>query len=81
MVCYAEIGSRVITSGGSYAYVEKAFGTFPGYIINWLYFLGWGAISSAALMNIVADSLNVFYFLFCQCNGACRFLSDFGSFL
>jgi basic amino acid/polyamine antiporter, APA family len=64
MVCYAEIGSRVITSGGSYAYVEKAFGTFPGYIINWLYFLGWGAISSAALMNIVADSLNVLFPVF-----------------
>src|SRR5258706_8085167 len=42
MLCYAEIGSKVNTSGGSYAYVEAAFGHFPGYIINWLYFFGWG---------------------------------------
>jgi amino acid transporter len=35
MLCYAEIGSRVTCSGGSYAYVEAAFGNFPGFIINW----------------------------------------------
>jgi amino acid transporter len=57
MLCYAEIGSRVITSGGSYAYVQAAFGDLPGYFINWLYFFGWSTLSSAALMNIIADSL------------------------
>ena len=36
MLCYAEIGSRITTSGGSYAYVEAAFGNLAGYIINWL---------------------------------------------
>ena len=61
MLCYAEIGSRVTTSGGSYAYVEAAFGNFPGYIINWLYFFGWSILSSAALMNIIADSLAVIF--------------------
>src|SRR5690348_13867915 len=57
LLCYAEIGSRVTSSGGSYAYVEAAFGSFVGYIINWLYFFGWSIIGSAALMNIIADSL------------------------
>jgi amino acid transporter len=57
LLCYAEIGSRVTTSGGSYAYVEAAFGKLPGYIVNWMYFFGWSIISSAALMNIIADSL------------------------
>lgn len=61
LLCYAEIGSRVITSGGSYAYVEAAFGSFPGYIVNWLYFFGWGILGSAALMNIIADSLAVLF--------------------
>ena len=61
MLCYAEIGSRVTTSGGSYAYVEAAFGNFPAYIVNWLFFFGWGILGSAAVMNILADSLAVLF--------------------
>lgn len=61
MFCYAEIGSKVNCSGGSYAYVVEAFGEFPGYVINWLYFFGWGILGSAALMNIIADSLAVIF--------------------
>jgi basic amino acid/polyamine antiporter, APA family len=61
MLCYAEIGTRITTSGGSYAYVEAAFGKFPGYIINWLYFFGLGILGSAALMNIIADSLALLF--------------------
>jgi len=57
MLCYAEIGSKVTSSGGSYAYVEAAFGSLPSYIVNWLYFFGWNVLGSAALMNIIADSL------------------------
>ncbi|HLF44830.1 MAG TPA: amino acid permease [Chitinophagaceae bacterium] len=64
MLCYAEIGSRVTSSGGSYAYVEAAFGDFAGYIINWLFFFGWSVLSSAALMNIIADSLAVLFPVF-----------------
>lgn len=61
MLCYTEIGTRVTSSGGSYAYVEAAFGNFAGFIINWLYFLGFGAIGSAAVINIFADSLSVLF--------------------
>ncbi|KAA9035912.1 amino acid permease [Ginsengibacter hankyongi] len=64
MLCYAETGSRITTSGGSYAYVEAAFGDFPGYIVNWMYFFGWSIIGSAALMNIIADSLSVLFPVF-----------------
>src|SRR5215471_10849069 len=64
MFCYAEVGSRITTSGGSYAYVEAAFGNFPGYIVNWMYFFGWSIISSAALLNIIADSLAVLFPIF-----------------
>ena len=61
MLCYAEAGSRVTSSGGSYAYVEAAFGQFPAFIINWLFFFGWGVLGSAALMNIIADSLAIIF--------------------
>lgn len=61
MLCYAEVGSRITTSGGSYAYVEMAFGPLAGFIINWLFFFGWGILSCAALMNIFADSLTVLF--------------------
>lgn len=64
MLCYAEIGCKVTSSGGSYAYVEAAFGNFPGYIINWLYFFGWNVLGSAALMNIIADSLSAIFPVF-----------------
>lgn len=64
MLCYAEAGCRVSKSGGSYTYVEAAFGKLPGYIINWMYTFGWGVIGSAALMNILADSLAAIFPVF-----------------
>ena len=64
MFCYAEIGSHVTSSGGSYAYVEAAFGSFAGFVINWLFFFGFGILGDAAIINIVADSLAVIFPVF-----------------
>ncbi|MBT8185342.1 MAG: APC family permease [Eudoraea sp.] len=64
MLCYAEIGTRVTNSGGSYAYVTAAFGEFAGFIANWLAVFGWSILGSAALMNIIADSLAVLFPIF-----------------
>jgi len=61
LLCYAEIGSRVTSSGGSYAYVEAAFGDLAGFVVNWLFFFGWGVLGSAAVMNVLADSLAVLF--------------------
>jgi APA family basic amino acid/polyamine antiporter len=58
MLCYVEIGSKIKSAGGSYAYVEHAFGPLAGFVVNWLFFFGWGIISDAAVINIVADSLS-----------------------
>lgn len=56
ILCYVEIGSRIKTTGGSYAYVEAAFGPFPAFMVNWLFFFGWSIFSDAAILNLVADS-------------------------
>jgi amino acid transporter len=64
MLSYAEVGSKVTRTGGSYAYVETAFGKFPGFLLNWLLFFGWGLLGSAAVLNIAADSLAVLFPIF-----------------
>ena len=64
MLCYAEIGTRITTAGGSYAYVEAVFGDFAGFTISWLFVFGWSILADAALMNIIADSLSVIFPVF-----------------
>lgn len=64
MLCYAEIGTRVTSAGGSYAYVEAAFGNFAGFIINWLFVFAWGILGDAVLMNVISDSLAVIFPVF-----------------
>lgn len=64
MLCYAEIGSRITGSGGSYAYVEAAFGKLPGFLAGSLYIFGWGILGSAAVMNVIADSLAILFPVF-----------------
>jgi len=80
MLCYAEIGSRVTTTGGSYAYVEAAFGKFAGFMISWVFFIGWSILSDAALMNLIADSLGGIFPVFFNPWGRALFffyLTDF----
>lgn len=57
MLCYAEIGSKVTAPGGSYAYVEKAFGPLAGFLINTLFWFGFSALSDAAVINAMTDML------------------------
>ena len=56
-LCFAELGSRVARSGGTYAYVEAAFGPFPGFLAGILLWLGSDIISCAAIAVVVVDTV------------------------
>jgi basic amino acid/polyamine antiporter, APA family len=56
-LCYAEVGARVSRSGGSYAYIEEAFGPFAGFVASTLLWLGWSVLSDAALAVALTDAI------------------------
>ena len=58
-LCYAEVSSRITTSGGTYTYIEKAFGAYAGFLANSLFWFGTGVLVAAALINGIADMLSV----------------------
>lgn len=35
-LCFAEVGSRFKSTGGSYIYAREAFGSVPGYVVGWM---------------------------------------------
>jgi amino acid transporter len=65
MLCFAEMSSRITSSGGAYVYIEKAFGPFAGFIANNLFWLC-GVLICAALVNGIADMLSVNFPIFEQ---------------
>src|SRR5881394_1785032 len=56
VVCFAEAGKRVDLTGGPYAYVEVAFGRFPGFLAGVLVWL-LGTFAVAAVSTVFADSV------------------------
>jgi basic amino acid/polyamine antiporter, APA family len=56
-LCFAEVGSRVHATGGAYAYVEAAFGSYIGFAAGLL--LGCAEmVASAAVATIFAGSVS-----------------------
>lgn len=59
MLCFADAGSRVSLSGGTYAYAEVAFGPFVGFVVAMSLWFGSTVLASAAVANVFIDTLAV----------------------
>jgi len=55
-LCVAEAGSRVPRSGGPYAYVETAFGSYAGFLCGVLLWLGI-TVAMGAVATVFADAV------------------------
>jgi basic amino acid/polyamine antiporter, APA family len=56
-LCFAEAGSRVSASGGTYAYIERAFGPFVGFIASTFLWFASGVLASASVSNAFVGTL------------------------
>ena len=54
MLCFAEVGSKITTTGGAYTYIERTFGRYPGFITAILFLLA-SITADAAVANAIAD--------------------------
>jgi APA family basic amino acid/polyamine antiporter len=57
VLCFADAGSRVSRSGGTYAYAEVAFGPFIGFVVAMTLWVS-TVLASAAVANIFVDTLS-----------------------
>lgn len=58
-LCFAEAGSRVTATGGAYAYVERAFGPWAGFVVATLMLVANGVVAVAAVANVLVGSLSM----------------------
>ncbi len=60
-LCFAEVGSKVTVSGGTYAYIESAFGPFAGFIANNVFWFGSCVLADAGMANALCKTLGYFF--------------------
>jgi len=66
MLCFAEMGSRVTSSGGAYAYIEASFGPLAGFLTNTLLWFGWAVLADAAILNVMTDMISLWFPIFSE---------------
>ncbi|TLP80248.1 APC family permease [Maribacter sp. ACAM166] len=54
MLCFAEVGSKITTSGGAYTYITSSFGPYFGFLTAVLFILS-TSTGDAAIANIMID--------------------------
>ncbi len=63
MLCFAEVGSKITTTGGLYTYIETAFGKYAGFLSGNLYLiavLSADAAVSNALVKVLSAAFPIF---------------------
>jgi len=60
-LCFAEVGSKVTVSGGTYTYIENAFGPFAGFLANNIFWFGSCVLSDAGIANALCKTLSYFF--------------------
>lgn len=63
MLCFAEAGSKVTRSGGGYAYVEKAFGPYTGFLAA-VFMVAGSVFSDAAVANALVELIGLAFPVF-----------------
>jgi len=64
MLCFAEAGSKVTTTGGAYAYIEVAFGKYFGFLATNMLIFGTSLMATAAVANALANTLGYLFPIF-----------------
>jgi basic amino acid/polyamine antiporter, APA family len=50
ILCFARLSSRTLRDGGPYVYVQEAFGDIAGFLVAWIYWIGfWVSIPIVAI--------------------------------
>ncbi|MFV9550502.1 APC family permease [Algibacter sp. PT7-4] len=60
MLCFAEAGSKVTTTGGPYTYIETAFGNYPGFLAGF-FAIGSNLFADAAVSNALVNVIGSTY--------------------
>ncbi len=63
MLCFAEVGSKITTTGGAYTYIERTFGKYPGFLTSIL-FLTASLTADAAVSNAIVDIISSIFPVF-----------------
>lgn len=78
MLCFAEVGSKITTSGGAYAYIASSFGPYFGFLTAILFVLS-TITADAAIANAMLDIIaSIFPFFKSQTVKVFVFLILFG---
>ena len=63
MLCFAEIGSKITTSGGAYTYIQSSFGPYFGFLTVILFVLS-ATSADAAVANALVDIIGTIFPVF-----------------